>query len=554
MMHSPHSAVRGRPPRGHSRSLAWSFSLLLIITGAFVGFSAGAPHAALAANSVNGNVATWTQLHPATSPEALTWFSMAFDQGSGQLILFGGVNSSGIITGDTWAWNGTNWTNLNISGPPARLGASMAYDPAVGGLILFGGLSGNVAAPTALNDCWQVKNGQWSPFLAGPTARAFASMAYDPASSQLVMFGGVGPGPVLLSDTYVLTGNVLTGFGWAQHQAVNAPSPRDLASMAYDPASGQLLLFGGNIGNNTGSGETWTWTGSGWTRLSTTGPSGRFSASMAYDPATARMVMFGGFTTTAFMGDTWTWDGSAWTSVDAITSPSARSDAVMAFDPASGQLLLFGGGGQYQALTDTWVYQVPTAGQAWSKSSAGGPTARARASLAFDPATGQLILFGGQNTSDVGGQVATTLLDDTWVWDGTNWIGFGLSPSEHPSARAGASLAFDQATGQMLLFGGQDASGALGDLWSWNGSTWTQITPASTTNPAPRSDASMAFDPATGQLILFGGANSSGVLGDTWGWYGSSWIPSLVGPAPRSGASMAFDPASGQLEIGRAHV
>ena len=39
--------------------------------------------------------------------------------------------------------------------------------------------------------------------------------------------------------------------------------PRDYASMAYDPATGQLVLFGGYDGGFLD--DTWTWNGTTWT-------------------------------------------------------------------------------------------------------------------------------------------------------------------------------------------------------------------------------------------------------------------------------------------------
>ena len=63
-------------------------------------------------------------------------------------------------------------------------------------------------------------------------------------------------------------------------------------------------------------------------------------------------------------------------------------------------------------------------------------------------------------------------------------------------------MAYDPGTGQLVLFGGYDG-GFLDDTWTWNGSTWTQMTPA--TSPPARDSASMAYDPGTGQLVLFGG-------------------------------------------------
>ena len=77
-------------------------------------------------------------------------------------------------------------------------------------------------------------------------------------------------------------------------------------------------------------------------------------------------------------------------------------------------------------------------------------------------------------------------------------------PATHPSARAAASMAYDAATGTVVLFGGQDNAGRfLGDTWVWNGTTWTRQHPA--TSPPARSDTSMAYDAATGTVVLFGG-------------------------------------------------
>ena len=137
--------------------------------------------------------------------------------------------------------------------------------------------------------------------------------------------------------------------------------------------------------------------------------------------------------------------------------------------------------------------------------------------MTFDPATGQLILFGGLNSSGY--------LNDIWNWNGTNWI--QLTPATSPSVRGGSSFAFDQSTGELVLFGGQDSNGKLGDTWSWDGTNWMQLTP--TASPSSRSQATMAFDLGTGQQILFGGLNSNNQeLGDTWNWGTKSTGPVAI--------------------------
>ena len=56
-------------------------------------------------------------------------------------------------------------------------------------------------------------------------------------------------------------------------------------------------------------------------------------------------------------------------------------------------------------------------------------------------------------------------------------------------------MAYDAATADVVLFGGFDNQGYLGDTWTWDGSAWTEQVPA--TSQAARSGAAMAHDAAT---------------------------------------------------------
>ena len=97
-------------------------SLSLATVGAL---SVAEPHA-----SASTPPPTWEQLSPATSPPARYSASMAYDSGTGQLVLFGGTNnySGNGPLNDTWIWNGTMWTQLSpATSPPALYAASMAY-------------------------------------------------------------------------------------------------------------------------------------------------------------------------------------------------------------------------------------------------------------------------------------------------------------------------------------------------------------------------------------------------------------------------------------------
>jgi len=54
----------------------------------------------------------------------------------------------------------------------------------------------------------------------------------------------------------------------------------------------------------------------------------------------------------------------------------------------------------------------------------------------------------------------------------------------------------------------RDTAGSLSDTWTWDGATWTERSPA--TVPPARNSEAMAADPATKQLVLFGGNGTGG--------------------------------------------
>jgi hypothetical protein len=86
-------------------------------------------------------------------------------------------------------------------------------------------------------------------------------------------------------------------------------------------------------------------------------------------------------------------------------------------------------------------------------------------------------------------------------------------------------MAHDQATRTAILFGGfSTTTGRLGETWSWNGTTWTQLDPA--TSPGVITTAwQSAYDPATSEVLVYCGDPGNGrpFLSQTWGWTGTKW-------------------------------
>jgi hypothetical protein len=286
------------------------------------------------------------------------------------------------------------------------------------------------------------------------------------------------------------------------------PAPRYDAAMAYDPATNQLVLFGG-LGENGPLEDTWLWNGTSWSQAHpSTGPTTPVpfgGSAMTYDEARRALVLI----TTGPSGhpelETWRWDGSTWTELHPAHSPSAPDgDPTMAYDPASRQIVLLagtgpvGGGGVADfgpTETETWTWD----GTDWTGHGASAvPPAAGGQALAADPATGQLLRVGTGGYQDFAVTSA-----ETWAWTGASW--HELSPATLAPAMGLAPMAYDPSLG-LVRFGGSTGTPPCQNASStesvWNGKAWTA---RADSGVQPAAGAAMAYDAGTGQLVVFGG-------------------------------------------------
>ncbi len=159
--------------------------------------------------------------------------------------------------------------------------------------------------------------------------------------------------------------------------------------------------------------------------------------------------------------------------------------------------------------------------------------------IAYDAERQQIVRYGGQTTAGV-------QTFQTWVYRSDNWLGWQISGSPvAPPARAFCAMAFDDTRNEVVLFGGLAGTTRMNDTWVWNGSTWTQKSPANT--PPERSHTAMAWDATREQVVLFAGRGVSGALQDTWVWDGTDWTqktPVTVPPARVNHAMAPYPPLS----------
>lgn len=364
------------------------------------------------------------------------------------------------------------------------------------------------------------------------------------------------PTPANLTVNWIET-NDATDIGCTT-TCTSSPTGGPGASMAYDPATHQLILFGVDQTNST-----WSWDGGSWTQVDdstdpgctttcTDSPPERNTFGMTYDADSRSLLVFGGND----LNDTWSWNGTTWTQVadagdagctSACTdSPPASYGDTMAYDAATHQVVLFGGSNISSNFNDTWVLtyqggtftwtQVDDAGDAGCTTNCtNSPPARNVTSLTWDPATSQLVMFGGELTAG-----SANGLSDTWLWNGHSWsqvddhdgalAGCGESmptsdrcPSS-PNGRVGMGVAYDPEIGRLVLLGGMNHynNPEYNDTWVWNGRAWLQIddpgsdahcTTSCTNGPPARDVFAFADDSETEQLVVFGGNPN---FNDTW--------------------------------------
>ena len=306
------------------------------------------------------------------------------------------------------------------------------------------------------------------------------------------------PGP--LADTWFDNGST-----WRQLPGLG-PSPRYAASLAYDAARSNFVLFGGQSGA-TSHNETWTFDGKNWNRRTPAhNPPARREAAMAYDPIRKLVVLYGGLIADAAEGregaDTWTWNGADWTAVapESNGAPGHREGARMV-STADGVILFGGRIGNVTYFDDAWGWD----GTKWSRNdSTPRPPGRAYAAVAWDPLHRSLVVYGGTGFNPAAGIGAQgTPLGDTWVLAGVSW----RNPKPPgPPALSFATAIWDRASSHVLLLFGMDCPRPTSDSWAWDGVGWSRV---ATGKVPPRWGAAVAQD-GNGNTLAFGGSDEAG--------------------------------------------
>ncbi|MCI4334953.1 MAG: PKD domain-containing protein [Thermoplasmata archaeon] len=455
---------------------------------------------------------TWHLLSPTLAPPYVNYAGFTYDSTAGEVLLFGGeAVISQTRLNSTWSYSGGAWANITTAhAPPPRYAATFTDDPSIGGALLFGGLGSN--HPPEINDTWAFDATGWSEVSPAhsPQPRALAPATYDPADGYVFMYSGENvSGDYLKRDAW--------GFSSGNWTPID-PTPSRLAraTLVYDPLLKAVVLFGGLGCPGVGLcvfgtlNETWEYSGGAWTQLRpATAPPVRNGAGMAFDATDAYVLLFGGGNTStgAVLNDTWSFSGTNWTRIVTSPSPSPRLEPAMTYDSEDSVVLLFGGyAAASTVLSDTWEF---SAGH-WSHPAPTlSPVGRASAGMVDDRGDRGVLLFGGIGHSG-GSYIA---LNDTWSFDAGNWT--EELPVVSPSTRYSFAMSYDSSQQLVLLWGGVlQTGGVSGETWEYHAGVWRELSPPA--SPIAASGVAMTFDDRDAYSVMLGdGLNGLG-QGAVW--------------------------------------
>lgn len=180
---------------------------------------------------------TWNQVNTAGGPNLVLPVA-AFDPLTNNVVVFG-------LTADyksvqTWTWDGSWQQRQPQTSPTPRVSTAMAYDPVSRRVLLFGGR--NPGDLSYLGDTWFWDGSNWSVLNpnSGPSTRQDASMASVP--SGVLLYGGVQPG-LRNTDTWLWNGT-----SWQQVMTQHSPPPN---ATAISTSPGGVLAVVAPIGSTT---------------------------------------------------------------------------------------------------------------------------------------------------------------------------------------------------------------------------------------------------------------------------------------------------------------
>ncbi len=308
----------------------------------------------------------------------------------------------------------------------------------------------------------------------------------------------------LLNAGYVRFSTVSSN-DWSNGASGGQPSSRVRHSSVW--TGDDLIVWGGEIASGlfSNTGGIYNPAADTWSALSTfDSPVARSKHSAVWTGT--EMLIWGGVNGSGYLSDGKRFDPDLqlWSPMSAINAPTARAGQTTVWTGT--HLVIWGGVNEDGLLADGSIYYPDT--DTWENlPSSGAPVARQNATAVW---TGDsIVVFGG---TGVDGELSTGARLTFSIGVPSAWQ--VLSNTNAPNARSGHSMVWSGSA--VLVFGGENSEGLLGDGFAYDpaGNSWSAL--SSNGAPTARREHSSVW--IGSEMIVVGGNTESGTSSNAFAY------------------------------------
>jgi len=432
--------------------------------------------------------------------------------------LYAGIGSSA-NDAEVWRYDGTSW--IQIGGDSKNSGWTTGYD-LVGGITDDGtNLYAGLGITAGESEVWRWNGTMWNK-IGGDSLNGSWNTTIETVRSLRYfgdkLYAGLGDS-VGDADVWVWNGSSWSQIGgdgmkngWA------AAKYEQITSFAYDGTN----LYAG-LGISDGDGEVWRYDGANWSQIGGDGMKNGWATAWGDSANTIfwdGTKLFAGTYDSAGSGWVYTWDGTNWTLVGGNNVNKSWGFYNIAVIQVMQTIndYLYVGLGNVAGSAEVWRWN----GSVWTL--VGGQ----EVNNSWQPNTYEQVMsmasYKGKLIVGLGTTASATYSDgEIWSWDGSSWTrigGDGVNASWSQASHYGEVDAM--AVDDTYLYAGLGAGTNDGEVWRYDGTNWEKIGGDSLkggwTNYAERVLSLAMYN---GQLLA--GLGSGNGDGELWLWNGTLW-------------------------------
>ncbi len=387
--------------------------------------------------------------------------------GDGTNLYVGTGNSQN--DGDVYKYNGSTWSQ--IGGDALSSGWTQGY--IVYSLTWFNGKLYADATQASSGDVFYSWNGSaWTREGGMYYGGSWGMINLNSVRSMTTANGKLYAGLAGNSNASVFE---YTGSAWRIIGAPGLNSAWGVSQIsevnAMTSMGGQLYI--GTSGGQNGDAELWRWNGTSWAQVGGDGINSSWNGSYTriYAMASDGTNLYAGVGSTGGNGEVWRYSGSTWTRIGGAGANGSWNGTyrnIYSLVVSEGNLYV-GSYGSTNNSADVWKWN----GSSWTQIGGDGLNSGWNFSSIGNGEVGSLAVYGNKLYAGIGSLSAGDA--SVWSWDGAAWTKVGGDDVNGSWTTSTYERVASMVVYNGQLYAGLGSTGSNGELWRYNGSTWTQV-------------------------------------------------------------------------------